>query len=257
VWWRTALAYALGVTALAALLVLEGVPPRQLPLWLAVMVAIGFVVERSRRQSARTSRSIKISGVAIVDESVLAVQREGQAPRAYRLRDGGELATAGVDVVAPDPRHDVALATQATYGDIARLWLEGDRRRALHGLQPQPATPLEVVRGEFVVTKQLLAEPTEPLPILLFHVPSLDEPVAELLTLVALDGAVRWQVAFPAAMIRRARQLFVTPELVVFVLGKTPGIYRYGDTIRHAGDEPPEAVALDRATGAVVWRAEI
>ena len=257
-WWRTALSYALGVIALVALLLVQGTPPRQLPLWIAGMLVVVVAAERYQRGRARSSRSVAITAVAIVDASVLAVQRDGQRPRAYRLRDGGELTPAGASVIAPEWRHDVDLVTQATYGDIARLWLEGDRRRALHGLQPQPATPLEVVRGELVTTKHLLAEPAEPLPILLFHVPSLDESVAELLTLVALDGAVLWQVAFPTAMIRRARQLFVTADQLVFVLGTTPGIHGYGiETIRRRGHEPPEAVVIDRATGAVTWRAEI
>jgi hypothetical protein len=250
--------YALGATALAVSLSMQGTPRRELPLWIAVGLVVAAGTEVYHRRSARTSRSVAISAVSIVDDTVLAVQREGQKPRAYRLRDGGELASAGVPAIAPERRHDVERVTRASYGDLARLWLEGDRRRALHGLQPQPATPLEFVRGELVTTAHLLAAPTEPLPILVFHVPSLDEPVAELLALVALDGAVRWQVAFPAAMIRRARQLFATADRLVFVLGATRSVYTNdGDRIRPRGDEPPEAVALDRATGAVAWRVEI
>ena len=259
-WWRTVLGYLAGAIVMAGIFLVQGTPLRELPVWVVGGGVLVFVVERVAGRRARTSRAVAVSAVALVGDT-LAVQREGQPPRAYQLRDGRELTTAGLQVVERDRRHDVALASKAQYDDVARIWLDGEQRRALHGLQPQPAIPLEFVAGELVTTDFVLAEPAPApatLPILVFHVATLDDAIAERLSLVALDGTVRWDIGFSTAMIRRAEQLFITADRFVFVLGRSPRIDGSGGrTIRPRGDEKPEAVVLDRATGAVTWRATV
>jgi hypothetical protein len=145
-----------------------------------------------------------------------------------------------VDHVDPDR---VRLEHRANYGDVARLWLAGEMRLALHGLQPQPAEAPEFVKGNLVLTRALEKAPPEPLTILVFHRESLDERAAEMLTCVALDGKHRWTRSFAKPTIARANWLFLTGGKIVLVLKDDGGPY--------------EALALDEKSGEVIWRTRL
>jgi hypothetical protein len=138
----------------------------------------------------------------------------------------------------------VRFEDRANYGDVARLWLEGEMRLALHGLQPQPAEPPEFVKGDLVLTSAIERAPPEPLPILVLHRESLDEAAAELLTSVALDGKTRWSRTFPSPTIARGRWLFATKGRIVLVL-------------QEEGRGHHEALAIDAASGEVCWRTRL
>jgi hypothetical protein len=158
--------------------------------------------------------------------------------RARRLADG---AVAPSPSSVPDSTADeVRLEREVLYGDgAARLWLTGEHRRALHGLQPQPAQPPEFINGELMVTKAIVAR-SEGFPILVRHRRSLAPDADHLLTSLALDGTTRWTASFPALGLAHAAFLFADAERVVLVTSSR--------------DDDCEAIVLDATSGRIAWR---
>jgi hypothetical protein len=144
----------------------------------------------------------------------------------------------------PDSTGDeVRLHREVLYGNgAARLWLTGEHRRALHGLQPQPAQAPEFIEGELIVTKTIMARP-EGFPILVRHRRSLAPNADHLLTSFALDGTVRWTASFPRLGIAHLAFLFADAERVVLVTSSR--------------DDDCEAIVLDATTGRVAWRSRL
>jgi hypothetical protein len=158
--------------------------------------------------------------------------------RARGLADG---AVAPPPSAVPDSTADeVRLEREVLYGDGAtRLWLTGEHRRALHGLQPQPAQPPELINGELMVTKTIVAR-TEGFPILVRHRRSLAPDAEHLLTSFALDGTPRWTAMFPALGLAHAAFLFADAERVVVVTSSR--------------EDGCEATVIDATSGRVAWR---
>jgi hypothetical protein len=254
--WREVGAYALGTAAFGAVLFVQGVEPRHLPWWLAGFVVLAWVGERVHRAWRKRSRSVEVSAASVVP-GLLVVERANQLPRAHRLADGIECPAPSAP--ADSSAHEVSLEDRVSYGDVAHLRFardgESDLRQTLHGLQPAPATPIELIRPQLVCTRMLRTSPPSPLPILILHLVALDDDHAEQLTKVSLKGVIEWTVTFDAPLVRRARWMFITTDHVVFVLGSRPAAYAMGGRrIRAADNKPWEAVALAVASGAVAWR---
>ena len=232
--------------------------PRELPIVFACAIALGGATYVGGRCQAarRQARSVATVWVVADDGGRLVVERSGQPRSVRRLRDGAVVADAAAAPVPRDSSHDIDFQTGTVlFGDVARLWFTGEKRRTLHGLQPQPATPLEFIRGQLVTTQSLLKEPPSPLPILILHSVAVDDDEAERLSLVSLDGTARWELGFETMTIGRARKLHVTGDHLVFELGARSSEYALdGRTIRRRGKEKQEIVVLALGTGAVTWR---
>lgn len=195
---------------------------------LAVMVA-----GRGRGPIAR----VQAAAIAGTD----LIVRGDRGVRARRLADGR---VAPPPAAVPDsPADAVRLEREVLYADnAARLWLTGEHRRALHGLQPQPAQAPELIDAELMVTKAITAR-TEGFPILVRHRRSLAPDADHLLTSLALDGTARWTATFPALGLEHAAFLFADPERIVIVTSSR--------------DDGCEAIALDAASGRVTWRSPL
>lgn len=181
----------------------------------------------------------RVQAAALADANL--VVRGDRGVRARRLVDG----SAGSPPSAvPDSTDDeVRLDRQVLYGDgAARLWLTGEHRRALNGLQPQPATAPEFIDGELMVTRTIAAR-TGSFPILVRHRRSLASDADHLLTSLALDGTPRWTASFPALGLDDAAFLLADPEHIVLVTSS-----RYDGC---------EAIVLDAATGRIAWRSRL
>jgi hypothetical protein len=200
--------------AFAAYLFVDGMPVRLIPFWVAGLVVLWSV------------------------PPVLARYARQRTPRARR---------AGFPQQVAGAADRVRLVTTATYGDVARLWLTGEQRRELHGLQPQPAVAPELVSGQLVITDALATAPPSPLPILVLHRASLEPGAPELVRWIGLDGQTRWETRFPTETIGRARTLVVAADDLVLELG--PTATANGRRGRGGG----ELLALAIATGEPRW----
>lgn len=198
------------------------------------VVAVTVSNYRKRRQPFDNVQAAALAGADLV-------VRGDRGVRARRLADGSVVAAPAA--VPDSPDDEMQLRDAVTYGGAtARLWLTGEHRRALHGLQPQPATAPEFVDGELMVTRTIAAR-EEGAPILVRHRRSLAPDADHLLTSLALDGTTRWTASFPMLGLARAAYLFADPARVVLVTSS-----------RQAGCE---AIALDAATGRVAWRSRL
>lgn len=161
--------------------------------------------------------------------------------RARRLTDGTVVQAPST---VPDSTADrVQLERDVLYGGgAARLWLTGEHRLALHGLQPQPEQAPEFVDGELIVTKRIAAR-TEGFPVLVLHRRSLARDADHLVTSLALDGTARWTASFPLLGLSRAAFLLADPERVVLVTSSRA--------------DGCEAIALDASSGRVTWRSRL
>lgn len=221
----------------------SGIPRAVLLFWPIELGGLLAVWLLSRFRPRRPGPVLRV-GVSADAGGLLIIERQGGFRIARRLSDGAKVAFDAAKIeppTTPSSADEIDFVSVATYGDVvARLWLEGG---VLHGLQPQPETPLEVTRGSILVTRALLATPTTPLPVLVLHSESNQAGAAEVLTYVEVPGTTRWKASFPQPTLKRAKYLYVTSDRLWFVL--TSGLKR---------NQLSEALALDATTGAVRWR---
>jgi hypothetical protein len=237
--WKGFLFSAVVVAGTAGYLTLQGVSWTELLIFIPI-VALCMVIP-SLGFWKRFAPPGRLRDAAITAEGggLLVLVRDGGARDARRLRDGGEVAL-GALPLEPDDRDRLDLRAELTYPDnFARLWLTGELRRTLHGLQPGPKPALEFLRGDLISSGRLAAATAEPVPVLVLHRETLDPGGAELVSSIALrGGAVQWIARIAPPLVGDASHVFVFAGQIVIA--------------RVA--EPAEAIALDAATGAIQWR---
>lgn len=184
-------------------------------------------------------------------QAVSEVVLDANGSRLLLLRPGGHVASldlsdgalgVGPDAFPDGPGATLTRAQEATYGDVARLWLTGERRHTLHGLHGGGCVP-EFVSGALLLTPVLREAPPDPLPVLVAHAESLNDGAAELLTRLELvGGAESWTARFVEPTLVHATHLVLTEDRVVVIL-RGPG--------------GPQALALAWDTGAQLWKVRL
>jgi len=233
------------------------------PYMVAICVPV-FVFSYLWRSWMRYARKDGIARTALsADRSLLLVERSGGYRCALRVSDGVQVAKNGAVVLA-DAASDSEIGfrrDKVTYGDdYARLWLSGDQRMVLQGLEARPGKHKTgaFISGGLVVTRAILEGVPKPLPVLVRHVESLDDGSAELLTSVNYEeGGIRWTMRFARPALDRARHLFTFPEQLIFLFVPEFKARSLNGSLVRRVTGPCEALALDAATGAERWRARL
>ena len=154
---------------------------------------------------------------------------------AYTLDGRGIAIAPDFEIVeAPRPRASedssrVRMVDEVTLPGGARVWLTGRDERKLHGL----AQPAKFHEGRILVTDDHHGPP-----LLVLHRAPLADGGAEQLT--AIGAAPLWTTTFRRPTVERARHLFVAGGRLLLVVA-----------------EPCEALALDAASGALLWRVRL
>ena len=233
------LGWALAGAGTAAWMMLDGASLREALAVGTAGAAIGYGCVTLGNRLVR-SPFRRIEGAALAGELVVLLG-EGDT-RAFRQLDGAPKPPPA-ELPAAAEADEVRLETTATWADgAARLWLTGEHRLALQGLQPPPAAAPEFIDGRLVVTNAMVARRAD-FPILILHRRSLAPDADELLTSLGLDGTARWTASFAAPCFSGARFLWAGDGRLLFAV--------------QSDDHVCEAIALDPASGRVIWRRRV